>query len=212
MSAFAFLASVFVISFSGAAAPGPVTTVSLRLGMQNKYAGLALAAGHALVEIPLIFLIVTGLGGYLKTEAARVILGIAGGAVLVFMGISTIRTISRANIAETPDSPAPSRGALTAGFILSVVNPFFMVWWATVGLKLASKALTYGLAVFAGFIAVHLLTDVIVCQSLSLAGFTGAKLMGRWYRIVVAFCGAALIFFGLFFFYDAANLILTAPD
>ena len=46
--------SVFVVSISGAMAPGPVTATAITLGTKEKYAGVYISIGHAVVEVPLV--------------------------------------------------------------------------------------------------------------------------------------------------------------
>ena len=59
MSLLLFLIQVFVISFSGAAQPGPVTATAIALGSRDRYAGLLLALGHGIIEFPLMLLLST---------------------------------------------------------------------------------------------------------------------------------------------------------
>jgi len=73
-----FLLKVFVISFSGAMQPGPVTATVITMGTRNRYAGILLAIGHAIIELPLMVLIVLGMGTLFKSEKTQVVIGLAG--------------------------------------------------------------------------------------------------------------------------------------
>ena len=98
---------------------------------------------------------------------------------------------------------------ILAGIILSAGNPYFLLWWATVGLALATQATKWGLWAFALFALAHWSVDLIWLQILSWASFKGSVLLGpRRQRIVLAICAVALLGFGLFFIYKAANALI----
>jgi len=136
-----FLLQVFVISLSGAMAPGPVTTAAIALGQRSRYAGLALAIGHAIIEFPLMVLIMLGMDKLLKSTATSIIIGLAGGMFLTVMGIQMLKNLYTST--EPRDKPAKTGPVLT-GLILSGSNPYFLMWWATVGLTLATRATELG--------------------------------------------------------------------
>lgn len=198
-----FLLSVFIISFSGAIAPGPVTATTITLGTKNKYAGVMLATGHGIIEIPLILLVVSGLASFLSATPVKMVIGFLGGAVLLWMGYAMLRD-ARKDDGYTCDN-ASSKTPVLAGIILSASNPYFLLWWITVGTKLAVDAKAYGWVVLALFIFFHWLADLIWFQALSFASFKGAAIMSeRNLKIVMATCAVALMLFGLYFLYDAA--------
>jgi threonine/homoserine/homoserine lactone efflux protein len=98
---------------------------------------------------------------------------------------------------------------MLAGIILSAGNPYFLFWWATVGLALATTATGMGIWAFALFAVVHWLCDFIWLGALSWASFKGTGLFGpRSRRIVLIVCTVALFFFGLFFIYNAGGTLI----
>ena len=198
-----FLTSVFVVSFSGAIAPGPVTATTITLGTRKKYAGTLISIGHGIIEIPLILFIVSGLGKFLSTPPAKIAIGFSGGVVLVLMGYAMLKD-SRKDSDSISDN-ASSRAPIIAGIILSASNPYFLIWWITVGLKFALDAIEYSWLVLAMFIFVHWLADLVWFQALSFASYKGAEIMSKKnLKIVLATCAAALMIFGTYFLYDAA--------
>lgn len=207
-----FLVQVFIISFSGAMQPGPVTATALAIGARNRYAGLALAIGHAGIEFPLMILIMLGIDTILKSTITQIIIGFAGGAILLIMAFQMLRTSRTGN---EPQQKALKTNPIWAGIILSVSNPYFLLWWATIGLALATTARGFGIWAFAMFAIVHWLTDCIWLQALSFASFKGTMLLGeKSQRTVLMICSAALFFFALFFIYNAADnwiKLLSAP-
>ncbi len=200
-----FLTQVVLISLSGVMAPGAVTAATLAQGGRSRWAGTLIALGHGAVEIPLIFLLIVGLGTILKTDAARIIIGVIGGLFLMWLGIQSLREIAAAR--TTLQSNRTNRPILT-GIVLSVANPYFLFWWATVGLNLAMQAKGYGIAAVIIFAAVHWLCDFVWLTVLSMTAFHGAAILNlRNQKIILGFCAAAMGVFGGKFLYDAAVLL-----
>jgi threonine/homoserine/homoserine lactone efflux protein len=193
-----FLLQVLVISLSGVLAPGPVTAAAISMGSSNRFAGVLMALGHGIVEFPLMVLLLLGVGRLLKLRHVRIVIGLAGGSFLVFLAVQTLRGLGSSGAAEaamTGSSP------LTAGILLSAGNPYFLVWWATVGLALITTARnSFGHWGFGLMALAHWSCDLIWLAALSWASFEGSVLLGpTGQRIVLAVCGAAMLGFGLYF-------------
>jgi threonine/homoserine/homoserine lactone efflux protein len=136
----------------------------------------------------------------------QIAIGLAGGLFLILMGIQSFRSLKTA--AHVESKSIDSRPVL-AGIILSAGNPYFLLWWATVGLALATQATKWGIWAFVLFALTHWLVDLIWLQVLSWASFKGTGLFGaRSRRIVLLICAVALLFFGLFFIYNAAGTLI----
>jgi threonine/homoserine/homoserine lactone efflux protein len=206
MALLLFLFQVFLISLSGVMAPGPVTAAAIGMGARSRYAGMLLAIGHGIVEFPLMVLIVLGMGRILKLPTAQIVIGLAGGAFLLMMAVGMLKSLRSA---EQQETKVAKSAPLLAGIILSAGNPYFLFWWATVGLALATTATGMGIWAFALFAVVHWLCDFIWLSALSLASFKGTGLFGlRSRRIVLMICAVALFFFGLYFIYNACNVLI----
>lgn len=203
-----FLAQVIVISCSGVMQPGPVTATVITMGTRNRYAGMLLALGHGIVEFPLMVIIVLGVGKVFELRSVQIGIGLAGGLFLILMAIQGLNSLKTKTDAE----PKTLSGKpILAGIILSAGNPFFLIWWATVGLALATQAAQWGIWAFVLFALTHWSMDLIWLQILSWASFKGSVLLGpRGLRIVLMFCSAALLAFGLFFIYRATHLLFQS--
>jgi threonine/homoserine/homoserine lactone efflux protein len=59
-----FLVTTVAISLSGAMAPGPITAAIPAVGTRSRHAGVLVALGHLAVELPLILLLVAGIGKF----------------------------------------------------------------------------------------------------------------------------------------------------
>jgi len=198
-----FLIQVFVISLSGAMAPGPVTTAAIAMGARSRYAGALLALGHAILEFPLIILIIFGMAQFLKSSKTQIAIGLAGGIFLLIMAIQMLKGLTKT---QNLNNKSAKHKPILTGLILSASNPYFLIWWATIGLALATTAGSFGVWAFALFALTHWLTDLIWLQALSYASFKGTALLSpKSQKIVLAICSLALLLFGLFFIYNSTN-------
>jgi len=202
---FSFLLQVIVISLTGVMAPGAVTAATLAQGSRHRWAGVWLAIGHGIVEIPLIFFLILGLGTVLKMDAVKIIIGIIGGVFLVYLGIITLRE----PVSAGPNTKkSRTGGPIFTGLVLSATNPYFLFWWATVGLNLALQAKELGLYAILIFAAVHWSCDLIWLTILSFTAFHGTNILSlqiqKW---ILAFCGIAMAAFGFKFLYGAIALM-----
>jgi len=160
-----------------------------------------IALGHAVVEFPLILLLVVGVARYLESPVVGGCIGAAGGVVLVLMGMQLLLSLRRESYLLATGSPMHP---FVLGVVLTAANPYFLVWWATVGLALASQAVGFGAVALVAFAVVHWLCDLVWLEVLSQAGYRGSKLLGpRAQTVVSAICGAVLLGFGIKFLYDA---------
>jgi len=203
-----FLVVVFFISFSGAMQPGPVTAAAVALGAKSPWAGAMMAVGHAVIEVPLIILVIAGADTLLKSDPAQISIGLAGGVFLCFIARAAWKSSRRV---DSQDSFYSRTGPLTAGIITTIGNPFFFIWWATVGLALVATAQSWGLWAVGIFAVVHWLCDLLWLQAVSWASFKGTKVFGpRFYKGVLKVCAIALLLFaGLFIYTSVLRLLGT---
>jgi threonine/homoserine/homoserine lactone efflux protein len=198
-----FLAQVLIISCSGAMQPGPVTATAIAMGARSRYAGPLIAIGHGIIEFPLMVVIILGMGTYFKLPRVQIAIGLAGGAFLILMAAQALLNL-RAKADAQPKALAGR--PIMAGIILSATNPYFLLWWATVGMALATQATRWGLWAFALFALAHWSVDLVWLQILSWASFKGSSLLGpRLQQIVLLICSLALFAFGIFFIYTAGS-------
>lgn len=198
-----FLATAFVISFSGAAQPGPVTATAIAFGRRNRYAGVALAIGHGIIEFPLMVLIILGLGRFFELTPVQIAIGLAGGTVLLFMAVQMRAGLKSG---DHQQKTVPSKPIL-AGIVLSASNPYFLLWWATIGLALATEATGFGIWAFVLFAMVHWFVDLAWVTGLSWASFKGSTLMSqRNQQSILMGCADAMLLFGAKFIFDSACL------
>ncbi|MFU8796292.1 MAG: LysE family transporter [Dehalococcoidia bacterium] len=195
-----FLLSAAAISLTGVMLPGPLTTAVIAKGYDNKHAGALIGAGHGILEIPLIIAIYLGLWQVIGSP--RVLQGIyvAGGLMLLYLGIRMFRATGRGSYAA---AGLPS-GALATGVVVTATNPSFYAWWATVGIALIAVASEFGHRGVLLLMLVHVPLDVIWNEFLSVGTYESR----RWWtprtqRIVFSVCSIAMIGFGVWFVANA---------
>lgn len=203
-----FLSSAVVISLSGVMSPGPMTAAVISHGGRSAASGIYVALGHGVVEFPLIFLIFLGAGNVFENMWVRVAIGALGGAYLIYMGRGLIRPPEGDGTEWV--GVAYKGSAFSTGIALSVGNPYFLLWWATVGVGLVIGAVSFGTAGLVIFAIVHWLLDLIWFAVLSFASNRGVKTFGTGFmRKVNAACGVALFFFGGVFIINSIKLLIA---
>jgi len=89
-----------------------------------------------------------------------------------------------------------------AGILTSISNPFWMLWWATIGLGYITLSLRSGYIGLTSFFTGHILAD-LVWYSLIAAAVAGGKkfLSDGVYRAILVACGVFLVGLGGTFLY-----------
>lgn len=148
-----------------------------------------------------MLLIVAGAGAVFQIPPVKLGIGLAGGAFLLFLGGQMLAAAPKADVVEKgPDGRHP----FFTGMVLTAANPYFLIWWATVGLTLATDAVSLGVLAFVLFGVLHWLCDLIWLEILSLASFAGTEVLGkRMQQGVLIVCGTMLVGFGVMFLSDS---------
>lgn len=200
-----FIAGAMVISLTGVMAPGPLSAATMGKGSRSPHAGALIAVGHGIIEFPLMVAILFGLGYVFDLPYVKQGIGLAGGAYMLFMAVGMFRSLGSGALEGADDSRSP----MAAGAALSAANPYFLIWWATVGGALLMQAAGFGAAGIAVFMVAHWLCDLGWSWFLSALSFNGGRIYGAVFqKAISAVSGAALVFFGAKFIYDAARVLV----
>ncbi len=192
-------AGAFVVGLSGAMAPGPVLTVTISETLKRGFrAGPLIVLGHAILEIVLLLLIAAGLGPFFQHPVVTTVFLSAGGVVMLWMGgqmvVTNKRTTEDALNAKGAESPY---GPVLAGIVLSISNPFWIIWWVTVGMSFVTQSLQFGIAGLLSFYFGHILADLAWYSFVSFSVSAGRRLCPPMlYRIIFIACGIALLCLG----------------
>jgi threonine/homoserine/homoserine lactone efflux protein len=198
-----FILQAVVVSLSGAIAPGPVTAATLAAGTRSRHAGGLVGIGHMIVEAPVLLLIAAGMSRLLIGKPVAIGIGLLGGTLLIVMAMQLLRSIGQPD--DCGGAPKPGSPILT-GIVLTAGNPYFLLWWVTVGLAFATRAVELGALALVTFAIVHWLCDVVWLEILSFTSFKGTRLFGhRTQRIVLALCSFSMLAIGLAFLIDAGR-------
>ena len=199
------LASVVVISLSGVMMPGPMFALTVAKSYRSPWAGAKISIGHAIIEIPLILLIYFGFAQFFQNTTVQVVLSILGGGMIIWLGISLFRART-AVVQSGKDLPY---GAVTAGILTSVLNPFFLLWWATVGSMLIMKFFDFGTTGIIAFAVTHWSCDLVWMTLVSVLVYKTRALWGRKVQEgIFIICSLALVGFGGWFMVSGIMLVV----
>jgi threonine/homoserine/homoserine lactone efflux protein len=197
--------SVIVISLSGVMTPGPMFAVTVAKSYHSPWAGVQISLGHAVVEVPIILLIYFGFSHFFQNIVVQIVLSIVGGCMLIWMGISMFR--ARKEVVQTGKDL--SYNGVTAGIIMSISNPFFLLWWATVGIALVAKFFEFGIVGLPILVVTHWSCDLIWLSIVSLVIFRTKALWGRQFQSgIFIICSLLLLGFGGWFIVSGVQQIM----
>lgn len=206
-----FAITSFGVGLSGALVPGPMLTVTISDSVNNGFkAGPLVILGHFMTEIAIMLVILGGLGWIIGSKTAVFIIGTVGGLVLIFMGYNISRSHKSLSDIEKEENKQSTYGSVIGGIITSLSNPFFYVWWATVGCAFMFKGLELaGVIGLLGFVIGHWLADLSWFSVVSLFSSRGSNLMSdRSYKVAMIICGVFLILLGSYFIYSQLNAFI----
>ena len=184
----------FTIGLTGALAPGPTLVATINSSLQRGWTmGPKVAAGHALAEVVVFILIIRGLAAAAEEHTA--IVAAVGGSALVIFGLLTLKGSKTATMEFS--SKDASSNPYFAGALTSVANPYFWVWWLSVGSALVLAELREGLMLAMIFMIGHWGADFGWYTFVSTSLARGRTLLSEAnYRRTLALCGGFLVLFG----------------
>ncbi|BCV20858.1 LysE family transporter [Moorella sp. Hama-1] len=209
MELLALFSTAFLVGLSGALMPGPLLTVTIEESTRRGAgAGPLLVLGHGLLELLLVGLLLFGLGGFLTQPVVGRLVAFLGGLVLLWMGREMLKGARTGAVqlqltgAETAALfPArPAWRAVLAGGVISLANPYWLLWWATIGAAFLAQAEGLGAGGVTSFFSGHILAD-LGWYSLIAAGVAAGRrfISQRLYQYLIMGCGIFLLILGALF-------------
>ncbi|NHI02952.1 hypothetical protein DYY67_0073 [Candidatus Nitrosotalea sp. TS] len=199
-----FALTVITISVSGVMSPGPLFAANVAYGTRGGWkTGIKMAVGHTMVELPLVILLGIGAVSFTVFPQFREYISILGAiSLFVFAGLQ-IRTTLR----KTNSDNLPKHGPFFIGILLSALNPFFLIWWITIGFKLISDAILLysfvGIGIMFGF---HIWMDYAWLGAVGFLSSRGKKILStKNYKIFMIALSGVLVYFGINFLAQAAR-------
>ncbi len=182
--------------------PGPVTAVVIANARHSPFAGFWVAIGHALVEIPLILFLAFFAINFMENPRIHSIIAFAGAAMLLYMGADMIRKAGKEESLQ-----AKNYSALLGG-IVTTINPYFILWWATTGLALLLQAKVFGPGTLVFFIVVHLSVDFLWDGILGyLMHRSGVYNFPKVRKVVTQILGTCLMLLAIYFVFSGIKVL-----
>lgn len=226
MELLAIFTTAFVVGFSGAMMPGPLLTVTIGESARRGFsAGPLLVLGHAILELALVFALVSGLSFFLSRTGVTHAIAVFGGAFLVYLGYGMTRDALAGRVSLSLGQPGGETGGagempgggesavgragqgarlhpVVAGILTSISNPYWTLWWATIGLGYITLSLNSGFAGLTAFFTGHILADLTWYSLIAAVVAGGRKFLSeRAYRGILSLCGVFLVGLGGYFLY-----------
>ena len=208
---------VVLISSSGALSPGPLTVATVRYSLDyGKKAGLLISFGHMVFELPLVIAISIGVVTIINDLLVKFSIGLAGSTALIFFGLMEVRSFFKyrrqaGNSRDTLTDGANDRRyfligkkgviqAILVGFIFTSLNPYFIIWWMSIGLTLIVSFLAYasliGILIMYVF---HVWIDYAWLGFISYITYSGKRFLKPIHiRVISLVLSIVIIFLGVY--------------
>ena len=196
----------FTLALSGALMPGPLLTMTIaEVTRRGFLAGPLLICGHSILELVLVGAILLGLGPFLEQPLVLAVIALFGGAVLAYLGVDMIRSAAKLTLQQ---NEITTPGALTGhpvimGILGSLANPYWIIWWATIGLGYLVSVMKFGMTGVTVFFLGHISGDFAWYCLVSYGVSRGKRVLrDESYQAVIRVCGVLLLGFGGWFVYS----------
>ncbi|MFW9966582.1 MAG: LysE family transporter [Candidatus Thorarchaeota archaeon] len=134
------LAIWFGLSLTGALAPGPLSAaVVMQASRRDRLHGILPMLGHAVVELGILAAIILSVQALtLDPFTVDILIGF-GGLVIIGFGFLAVKDYKHITQEEREElssetSIATLVEATTQGAIVSILSPYFLLWWFGIGL------------------------------------------------------------------------------
>jgi threonine/homoserine/homoserine lactone efflux protein len=196
-----------LVAFSGAMMPGPLLTVTISESTRRGVmAGPLLISGHAVLELLLVVALLLGLGPIFEHSLFFMLSAFIGGAIMFWMAWGMFRSLPTLTV-NSGEAVAQKKNLLLTGALMSLANPYWIIWWATIGIAYIAHAQKLGMWGIAMFFLGHVMGDLIWYSAISVAVGKGKKLFtDKVYRILIGVCGAFLVGFAIYLVLSALGL------
>jgi threonine/homoserine/homoserine lactone efflux protein len=219
MSPIEFSLQVILVSTSGVLSPGPFFfTNALYRSKYGSFVGLKIASGHAIVEFPLIIALSYGLYSFsYNLHVSDIIfkfIGLTGGIFLILFSMLQIISILKDKSTNSQAITNPKfniKNPILVGFIFTILNPFFLVWWLTIGSKLISDSvINFGIVGGISIIFLsHIWMDYFWLWFTSFMINKGKSIIkGKLYRIFVFTISITLGIYGFYLLFMSLTIYL----
>ena len=208
---FPIFATSWIVGLSGAVSPGPLLAYDIKETLRiGPWAGPAISLGHSILELGIVALLYFGAAAIVDSNVAQICISIIGGSFLIFMAATFMKnSVKDSKITGTSNtSYFDKMGPIIGGIVVTISNPYWSIWWVTVGLAYLVWSQEYGVAGVACFYFGHILADFAWFTFVSIIISSGRKIIvGKIYKIMLVLCGVGMGGMGLYFLIRGISLI-----
>ena len=202
---------IILVSVSGVLSPGPLFFANLVLSKNGGFwSGIKIAIGHTIVELPVVILYSIPLIIFTSQSVTFSIINfisLIGGISLIVFGILfVVKIISKNNKHNYIIESSRIEKPVIAGMLFTGINPFFFLWWISVGIKLISDSIALlGYPIGIAFLfLVHVWMDYAWLGLTSYFASRGISVLrSQYHKFIILILTIPLFYYGI-------NFILTA--
>jgi threonine/homoserine/homoserine lactone efflux protein len=206
---FVIFTSSFVIALSGALMPGPLLTLTISESTRRgAVAGPLMILGHGILELALVFALLAGLAPVLNRDDVFIVIALVGGCILMWMAFSMFKNLPGLRL-DLDVHDKPEHNLVLAGIVFSLANPYWTIWWASIGLGYIMQSVKFGILGVASFFAGHILADLAWYAMVSFGVAKGKKYFSDTaYRRLIGGCASFLLIFSCYFFWSGIQKLV----
>jgi len=205
MDTLSLVASTIVISVSGVLSPGPLTASAIAVGAKRRAkGGFLIAFGHMLFEFPyivIIALLYSTIEYLLNNVVVSYVLAFAISFFILLFSYMTIKegvSIIRSGSIRIEGGVKYMFNPILVGVALTGLNPYFLLWWLSVGLPLIRASANMGFSFLLLMYAAHIWMDYFWLALMGLAGEGSVKILkSKGYGFLLIVLGVVLILFAI---------------
>ena len=198
---------IIFVSISGVISPGPLFFANLVLSKNGGFwSGIKIAIGHSIVELPVIILhsipLIVLSSPNVTSSTIKFISFIGGISLIAFGILYVVKTVSKNNNSNYIVKSSRIQKPILAGILFTGLNPFFFLWWISVGIKLISDSIEllgypFGIAFL---FLVHVWMDYAWLGLSSYFASRGIKVIQSYYHnFIILLLTIPLFYYGINF-------------
>jgi len=199
------IVSTVIISVSGALSPGPLTASAVAVGTRRfAKGGFLIAFGHMLFEFPYVLIIASlssSIGFFLKNVYVSYALTLVVLVFILFFSYLMIKEgvgVMKTGTSQMSKSKSYSLNPILVGVILTGFNPYFLLWWLSVGLPLIQLSMNVGLPLLLLMYGAHVWMDYFWLTLMGFAGESSVKILkSKGYGVLLILLGLILALFAI---------------
>lgn len=196
----------FMMGFSGAIMPGPLLAIVITSVLQTGFiASILIITGHSVLEMLMVIALSIGLKNALRNRFVTGSIGIVGGIVMLWLSYGMIKSvylgISAPSVGLTPSDPSLTGIELVGkGIIMSLSNPYWSIWWATIGATYMLVSMEKSIVGISAFYVGHISSDFAWYSFVALAFVLGRQFISdKIYGALIILCSIFLIYMSILF-------------